>query len=272
MLSHFCREVVVNAIPAVQRADTAGELAVLSAMEKRLAGLGIFRFKVQGNFSHRSASVLPALGYVTSERFEFYLRLSDNLDLNWSSIRKERRHKIRKAMNSGVTVVAEADQHGVRKLLDLHGESLQKKGIEVRTCEEQIGYICQHLLQTERACLLVAYRNAIPVGALLYGSFGNQACTLLSGSSSEGKQHAAMALIHWTMIESLTARRVNLVSMGGVTLQRGEDPATNGLYNFKKEIGAEPVSQPSGVKTLAGIGQMLSGLRDCYKRIRAATM
>jgi hypothetical protein len=249
--------------------DVESEKAVLEAFERRLRRLGVFRIQVQANFSRRSANVLSSLGYATSERFEFYLRVCEDMDSNWSALRKERRKKIRKALDSELTVVNGTDCVGVSALLDLHCEALEQKGIGVTNSSHQRERLYRHLLSTERAKLLICYLQSVPLGALLYGTFGDQACTLLSGSSSEGNHYGAMTLLHWKMIEKLAAQRIGIVNLGGVALQPGEVVAANGLYNFKKDWGGETVAQPSGVKTLPGLGHALSNLRDWYKRVRS---
>jgi lipid II:glycine glycyltransferase (peptidoglycan interpeptide bridge formation enzyme) len=265
ILSRFCREVSFNALPVTKPSEPNFQQAVLMAFEKKLRQIGVFQFHVQSHSSPHAASILPALGYKTTTRYEFHLSLSDNLDDNWTVLRNERRKKVRKAERNGLLVVEASDIDGVRSLLNLNSDALSRKDITISVENQRIDSIIRCLLGSSQATLLTCYSGSTPVGALLYGTFGENACTLLSGSTHEGNKLGTNILLHWRMVENLTKRNVTSLNIGAVTLRREEDPSSNGLFQFKKDLGGNPILQPSGVKVLPGVGKFIRGLRSRYR-------
>jgi hypothetical protein len=266
VLSRLCQEVSFNALPATRKRDALEEGAVLAAFEQRLRPLGVFRIRVAGFDSRNAGCVLTALGYQLSERFEFQIRLSADIVQNWASLRSERRKKVRKAMKQSLTTRLGDQREDVKTLLDLSHEALLRKGIRARPSDEGVDHLFRNLIESERAELLICSHEAKPLGALLFGTFDGRAFTLMSGSSQEGNQLAVMPLLHWELIRHLTERKFLTLNLGGVSIGPGQDPATNGLFVFKRDFGAEPILQPSGSKIFRGLGSGLDVLRTRLRK------
>jgi hypothetical protein len=172
-------------------------------------------------------------------------------------------------MKQSLTVRLSDKHEAVKALLELGAGALRRKGIPARASDEGVDRLFRNLFAPERTKLLICDHDTRPVGALLFGTFDGHACTLMSGSSPEGNERAAMPLVYWELIRHLTERKILTVNLGGVAMEPGQDPATNSLYVFKKDFGAEAVFQPSGCKTFRGLGRGLDAIGANVKRLLA---
>jgi hypothetical protein len=271
VISRYCREAHFGGLPATCDGTPEAERDVLAAFEAWLSRRGVFRFHVGGLASRHSARVLGQLGYTLSGRHEFYLRLPPDIEATWASLRGERRNKIRKARGHGLVAEPEATAEGLRALRSLNREALDRKGVELGSGggEPSPGLLAL-LDNPARATLLICRREGVPLAGLIFGTFADHACTLVSGSTREGNRYGAPVLLRWRMIELLTGRGAAWVNLGGVAVPSGVDPQSDGLYTFKRDFGAEPVWQPSGVKEAPGVGRLLDSVRQRVKRLRHA--
>jgi hypothetical protein len=267
VLSRLCKEAWFNALPATRGHEALEEQEVLAAFERRLRRLGVFRIRVEGCDSRNAEAVLTALGYQLSDRFEFHIRLSPDVEQNWATLRSERRTKIRRAMKQSLSVRLANQREDVKILLDLGCEAFRRKGIPVGPTDEGADRLFRYMFETGRAKVLICDHEEKPLGAMLFGTLNGQACTLMAGSSQEGNQLAVMPLVYWELIRHLTEQNVLILNLGGVSMTAGQDPATNSLYAFKKDFGAEAVFQPSGVKTFRGPGSGLDALRAGFRKL-----
>jgi hypothetical protein len=267
LLSHLCKEAWFNALPATRGGDALEEQAVLAACERAMRRMGIFRVKVDGCDSRNAAAVLSALGYQQSERFEFHLRLSSVVEQNWANLRSERRTKIRRATKESLSVRVGDGLEDVWTLINLSCEALQRKGMFAVAAGRSRDSMFQNLFKTGRTKVLICSNHEQPIGALLFGTFDGTACTLMAGSSGEGNRLGAMPLLYWELIRHLTEQHINTLNLGGVLLEPGQSPASNSLYAFKKDFGAEAVYQPSGLKTFRGPGSGLDAARAVVRKL-----
>jgi hypothetical protein len=267
VLSRLCKEAWFNALPATRGNDALEEQAVLAAIERKLRRMGIFRIRVEGCDSRNAEAVLTALGYQLSERFEFHLRLSLDVDQNWGNLRSERRTKIRRAMKQSLSVQLADRREDVKALLDLGCDAFRRKGFSAVLTDENVDCLYRNLFETGRAKVLICYLEGKPLGALLFGTVAGQACTLMAGSTPEGNRLAVMPLVYWELIRHLTEQKILTVNLGGVALTPGQEPATNSLYAFKKDFGAEAIFQPSGIKTFRGAGSGLDAVRMGLRKL-----
>jgi hypothetical protein len=267
VLARLCKEACFNALPATRGQDAREEQAVLAAFEASLRRLGVFRVRVQSCDSRNAEAVLSTLGYQLSGRFEFHLRLSPVVEHNWAALRSERRTKIRRAMKRSLTVRISDRHEDVGTLLRLSCEAFRRKGMPVRPSAEAVDHLFANLVGTGRAKVLVCSHEKKPLGALLFGTFAGQACTLMAGSSQEGNRLAAMPLVYWELIRHLTERQILTLNLGGVSMEPGQVPATNSLYAFKKDFGAEAIFQPCGFKTIRGPGSVLDAVRSGVRKL-----
>ena len=196
-----------------------------------------------------------------------HLRLSPNVERNWAALRSERRTKIRRAMKQSLTVQLSDKYEDVKTLLNLGRESMLRKGILVKPSDEGSDRLFRNLFETGRAKLVICRHEARPLGAMLFGTFDDRACTLMAGSSQEGNQLAVMPLVYWELIRHLTERKILTLNLGGVSMASGQDPRTNSLYAFKKDFRHRGrCIEPSGSKTFRGPGSGLDAIRTGVKR------
>jgi hypothetical protein len=239
----------------------------LAAVEDALARRGVFRLRVAALDSPHSDAVLAQLGYELVERYEFYMDLERNSEALWQRVRSERRTIIRKASKSGVRTREQNDETGLRALWNLHTDAMSRRGIPTRNADEAVGAMKRLLLDTGRARLLVDYLDGAPASAILFGVFGDRACTFLAGSSLAGNKVGAPAHIYWALIELLCKEGVPRVNLGGVAAKAdAAGEVKDGLFAFKKNFGATPVRQSAGAKVIARGGATLLYAGQLVKR------
>jgi hypothetical protein len=172
--SSYCKGAFFGALPATRNNSAETEQEIMSALTDALYRKGVFEIRFAAYESRNSASVLPSLSYQTKDRFEFYIDLTKPLDELWSSLKPTRRNKIRKATKMGVESRIDNNVGGLALLHRFQGESLQRRGIEFSAESERAEMMNASLLDTERAVLLVSYKDDEPINAALFGYLGGK--------------------------------------------------------------------------------------------------
>jgi hypothetical protein len=266
-LSRYCKEAVLNCLPAVPGPDPDAQVEALAAVEQALARRGVYRVRVAALDSPHSDAVLSRLGYALDERYDFYMDLCRDSEAVWQKVRSERRTIIRKAIKSGVQTREQNDEAGLKALWGLHADAMGRRGISTAHIDDSARAMKRLLLDTGRARLLIDYLDGAPASAIMFGVFGERACTFLAGSSVAGNKLGAPAHVYWALIELLCKEGVPRVNLGGVAARAdATGEVKDGLFAFKKNFGATPVRQSAGTKILTRTGAALARLRDALKR------
>jgi hypothetical protein len=268
--SRYCREVYLGSLPATGDSEPVSQGRVLEAIEEELARRGVFRLRVCSYNSPASEIILSSLGYEVEERYEFYLDLTGPVEKVWQNVRSERRTKIRKAVKCGLATKEENTLKGLKTLWGLHVEALSRRSIRTGDIPQQLDALKRFLIDTGKARLLINYLENQPASAIMFGVFGDQACTFLAGSTAAGNKVGAPAHVYWSMMELLCQEGVPRINIGG-TIPKGTEAAKDGLFAFKKDFGATPVRQPAGSKVISKLGKRLSWARTMIKSIIPGT-
>jgi dTDP-4-amino-4,6-dideoxygalactose transaminase len=269
--SRFCKTAVVGALPATKEGYSELEPAIMNFLERDLKAQGVFQIEICSYESPNSLKVLSAFSGKLSDRVEFYLDLSRPTDDIWKTLKSTRRNDIRKAEKLGVESRSENTMKGVQQLYGFQTESLQRRGIQFDPFYIQAERLQTSVLDTQRARLLVSYRDGVPVNAGLFGLFGGRAYYLASGSSRDGYKCCGPAHLLWTAIQMLKSEGATTLNLGGVDgpidHERG---MKDGLYNFKNDFGGVVIPQPRGLKTISWIGAKLQSGLMLSKQIAGA--
>lgn len=266
--SRFCKTAVVGALPATKEGYSELEPAIMNVLERDLRAQGVFQIEVCSYESPNSLKVLSTVSSKLSDRVEFYLDLSRPTDDIWKTLKSTRRNDIRKAEKLGVESRFENTITGVQLLYGFQTESLQRRGIQFDPFYIQAERLQASILDTQRARLLVSYRDGVPINAGLFGLFGGRAYYLASGSSRDGYRCCGPAHLLWTAIHMLKSEGATTLNLGGVdgpiNHERGRK---DGLYNFKNDFGGMVIPQPGGIKTISLLGARLDSSLTLYKRM-----
>jgi lipid II:glycine glycyltransferase (peptidoglycan interpeptide bridge formation enzyme) len=261
---------VFGALPATKGRNAELELAIMNMLEGELKSRGVFQIRVCSYESPNSRKVLSAFTGELSDRAEFYIDLSRSRDDIWKMLKSARRNDIRKAKKLGVESRLDNTMEGVQLLYDFQTESLQRRGIRFDPFYTPAERLLTLLLDTNRARLLVSYRDGVPVNAGLFGLFGGRAYYLASGSTSDGYKSCGPVHLLWTMIEMLKVDGATTLNLGGADGPADQErEVKDGLYNFKKDFGGTVISQPGGFKTISLLGAWINSILTLCKRVVA---
>ena len=264
--SRYSRTVVFGALPATKDQSPVTQRAIMMAVKKKLRRIGIYEISVCSYDSLNSVSVLPPLGYVLKDRFEFYLDLARPLETIWKTLKGARRTDIRKANSLGVETRTDDTITGLRLLDKFEAISAQRHGVAFQAMDAQVESATATLLASGRAVLLVSSHDGAPMNAALFGLFGGRAYYLHSGSSLAGNKCCGPVQLLWTMVEMLQARGSTVLNLGGVTASGRGHTSVDGLYSFKKDFGTTIVYQPAGTKIISQKGAALHSLLTSFKQ------
>ena len=267
--SRYCRTATLGALPLVRDSSVELQRAALAAIELELARRGVFRLYVAAFDSPCSAEVLRGGGYTLSDRAEFYLDISRPLEALSEGLKGGRRTDIRKAEKRGVVSVISDRDDAQAALTRLQAASMERRQVSHSTDGAALAErLRADLVRAGCGVLMLSELHGEAINAALFGVFSERAYYLLSGSSPDGNNAAGPVHILWTAIQHLRERGVTMLNLGGVGLPAEKGDPNYGLYRFKKNFGADPVVQPSGVKTLSKHGAQLFQLLTALKRAR----
>jgi len=266
--SRFCKTAAFGALPATKGRNAELELAMMNMLERELRSRGVFQIRIYAYESPNSRKVLSAFSCGLNDRVEFYIDLSRSIDDIWKMLKSARRNDIRKGTKLRVESKVKNTMEGVQQLYDFQTESLQRRGIPFDPFYTPAERLQTLLLDTNRAKLLVSYRDGVPVNAGLFGLFGGRAYYLASGSTIDGYRSCGPVHLLWTTIEMLKADGAITLNLGGVDGHTDQERRVkDGLYSFKKDFGGTVVSQPGGFKTISLFGARINSILTVCKRM-----
>jgi hypothetical protein len=262
--SRVARTVSFGALPAAAEGSPESKAAVLAALEKPLAALGIHQAECKAYDSEGSGAALDPLGYRLRDRAEFHLDLGAGAGAVWDGFKSERRTAIRKAEKQGLASRMESGPEAVRTLFAVQAEALGRKGVVV-DASEGLARATVELLRKGHGQLWITTLDGEPLNAALLGLHGKSAYYLASGSTPKGFKLAGPAHLVWTVIQHLAEREYARFNLAGAP-PAGPDPSkVDGLHRFKKDFGSRVAPQPAGVRSLGGLGAFLAGIKSRFR-------
>jgi hypothetical protein len=263
-LSRVARTVSFGALPATADGTPESEAAVLAALERPLASLGVHQAECKAYDSEGSGAVLESLGYRLRDRAEFHLDLAAGAGAAWDGFKSERRTAIRKAEKQGLASRMESGPEAVRTLFAVQAEALSRKGVAV-DASEGLARATEELIRKGHGQLWITSLDGEPLNAALLGLHGKSAYYLASGSTPKGFKLAGPAHLVWTAIQHLSTQGFTRFNLAGAP-PAGPDPSkVDGLHRFKKDFGSRAAPQPAGVKSLGGLGAFLAGIKSRFR-------
>jgi len=249
--SKYCGWAMLQGTPTAVDRSVETECEIMRELERHLRRRGAFSVHIYSYDSPRSADVLASLNYHLSTRSEFYLDLSLGLDEIWSKFKRQRKQHIRKAEKSGVVTRRTNTQEALDLVCSFQTQSMERRQISITNAQERTATARKKLLESGRIDVLVSYQNDTPINGGFFGNFNAKPYHLVSGSSDLGFKCCGPAHLTWTAIQMYKEQGAISLNLGATL----EDQET--LYRFKKDFGAEAVSQPIGRKRISRVGSAL---------------
>ncbi len=261
------RKLQLPAHPFVRDHDGAVAAQIVQRCEELARTLKCSRITIDSFMSGRSAFVPSEYGYMESQRLEFSLDLSRDMDSLWKGIRKDQRERIRRLERMGVTVeigTTEEDLQGLRLAREATQtkRSGQGQGYQLSSDDGFYEGIYEHLLNRGAARLFVARHSGQVVAALFFVIFNGKAYSVFSGSTDQGYKLGTQCGLFWTAVETFKADGFQELNRGGVSASAAsESDPLHGIYLFKVRLGTTPLMCRSGQKVLSPLRDRLSRLR-----------
>lgn len=224
---------------ALQGVDLLAPLVDWIKEQRSIVELRLGSFEPLGAWR---SDVLPEAAH----RIEFQLAPAPRDELV-SGMRRLARRSIHKAENLGLTV-ERGDIDDVAAFAELYKQTLarlhQSKGVPRGT----IGIdAITSLMNSGAASLYVTRENQEIIVGWLFGTFGDSAYSLLSGSGDRALETGAVPFTLAYALSDLSRHDYKRLNLGGVDASASEpDSPDHGLYAFKAGLGATPVVCTSG--------------------------
>jgi len=265
--SAYCKKAIFGALPV---AKTAKLLNIfMLKIEAELKSMGVFNIFHHAYESENSHEILSTLKYQLNNRSEFYIPLDKTEDELWKALKSSRRRNIRKAEKLNIESKFETTLDAIISLKNLQENALARKGVVTSNNIHIAERIKSVLVDHSRAITVTSYHKNKPLNAALFGFYNEKVYYIISGSSLEGNKVSGPAHMLWHAICEFKDMGYNRVNLGGVSESESLNQA--GLYRFKKDFGAEIISQPSGEKLISVLGVALNQIELKIKHLLKRT-
>ena len=163
---------------------------------------------------------------------KIYKTLVLNLDIPLEEIRKNFRQKWRNCLNqaekNGLEVISGDNKELYEVFLQIYDQMISRKKFKESVNTRKKGYMNERLAPQFKLKIFVAYKNQIPVSALVGSAMGETGIYLLGATNEIGMQNKSAYLLQWEMIKWLKEKNFTRYDLGGI------DPENNpGVYKFK---------------------------------------
>ena len=259
---------LLDRLPAAAAADcarigiepAAAHTAIARAVLELAGRRGWQRAEIESFDGPSPPPDLAALGCATRERYEFLLDLASGEEARFAALKASHRRKIRDAEKAGVTVADETGAPAVALLRELQGHTQERRGgrgEEMRLPDEgQYRRLAETFVAGGGGRLFVGRREGRPLSVILCAASSGEAAAgaragrayyLMGGTSPEGFECNAAALVLWRASVLLAGRGVAILNLGGVPREAEEaGHPQHGLFRFKEGFGAARVECRSG--------------------------
>ena len=276
-VSWILRDFTLTAHPCVrnQVGDTAVEF--VQRCEGQARALRCSRMTIESFMSGRSSFVPSEYGYLETERLEFSVNLSQDMNCLWMNLGKDQREKIKRLKREGVAIEignALEDLQGLRSTREATQakRSLHGQGYRLSGDDKFYESIYEYLVKRGVATLFVARLDSKIIAALFFMTFNKKACSVFSGSTDLGYKLGAQSGLFWTAVETFKSQGFEELNRGGVPASAAsESDPLHGIYLFKLRLGTTPLLCRSGEKVLSPWAGRLTRLRDRLRTLRKPT-
>jgi hypothetical protein len=272
LISWISRRLHLPAHPFIKKNRAGGEATnLIEGCENLARRLGCNKISMDSFLSGQSELVPSDLGYAESQRIEFCVDLTMNLDDVWKRIKKDHRERIRRLKREDVKIeiaTARADLEVLRFAREMTRGRREEKGqtYEVEHSAELYDRLQDELVERGLARLLIAKREKETLGSICFLTFNGRANSIFSGSTAAGYKMGVQALLFWSAVEMFKADGFRELNRGGVPASAAEESDTlHGIYRFKSRLGTTPFLCRSGQKILRPLMHRISRLRNTLR-------
>jgi len=202
--------------------------------------------KVQSYYADSVVPQVGQLGFLTEDRLEFVIDLALPEELLWKNLSGTHRRKIGKARKYELKLETADDLEGMRKFRKLQVQSRDRRldrGEDIGSIEdayyEKLG---QAYFDRNLGRVYFLTLEGIPVSGAFVSVYAKKAYYVYGGSSDEGFQMNAPALLFWEMFANCRENGCAEFNLGGVpALAADKEAQSHGLYRFKSGFGGREV-------------------------------
>jgi hypothetical protein len=255
LAASLTRQLWFDALP-VMAGTPNGVEPFVEALESYARGNGdvVIAFN---SFGYRGGSeVLRTRGYRLTERLEFELDVSPDLEVLWAALDHKRRKNANKSRRAGVVVEELGPDAGLDQLYRLHAvtwDRLEKRGVK-RIGQGNLGGARapeRELLDCRVGRLVGARLDTEWLTVSLFTRFDDQVYHVLSGHSSRALEVQAPTLLLWEAIARYRSEGVRLFNFGGCAAAAREPGSLeHGVFDYKRAFGGSCLECASGCKEL----------------------
>ncbi len=157
-------------------------------------------------------------------------------------MRRSHRAYINRAQRNGLKITASNEVADLRAFYALLLKSSERQGFAVRDIRYFL-HLREQLLTRGRGSVFLAEIGGQPVGGVLCAQFNSTCHNLYSGFDWIARQAHTNEALHWSAISWARKSGCCRYDMGGAgtSYPPTEGSSGHGLYNFKKDFGAELV-------------------------------
>jgi len=211
------------------------------------------------------SNCLKDLSFRTAETVPAYTTVRVDLRPTLEELRARLHRKWRNHLNSaergGLSIVERTDNDSFDTFVQLYGELLARKRFNSNVDVEQFRLIQRALPEDLKMRVLLCYKGAEPLSAVVLSAIGGTGIYLLGATGAQGMKDRGAYLLQWQALEWLRSRHCNYYDLGGIDAV--ENP---GVYEFKTRMGGPGVRQLPAVEfggnllsnTLMGLAERLT--------------
>jgi hypothetical protein len=213
--------------------DAEGLRRILAAMRERYSGeRGLclrLRPQAAAGGDEAVARALAAEGYGRVVSAPAHRTLVMDLTLPLDEIRRGLKRPYgqhyRRALRSGIDVVAGTDPDLFGRFIELYGELKARKGFEGLVDPRDFARVQEGLPERLRMTTTVCFLRKEPVSALVTSAIGDTAVMLFAASSLGGRKTCAAYLMWWRALEKFKEDGRRWLDLGGIDPENAPGPA-----------------------------------------------
>jgi hypothetical protein len=250
-VGRFSKRLDLEAYPVAQGNDVALTRSMIKQIVNFARREGFCSIAIQSYGTSVMVPDMAQLGFETMPRIEFVLDLTMSDDELWNRLSEHHRRKIKKANKHGMILEEFCTLDAMRKFRKLQECSSDRRlqrgeniGLLDNIYVEDIGK--KYFEKNLGRVYLLSHKNQAVSGAFV-SIYAGRAYYVYGGSSDEGFQMNAPALLFWKIFSRCRDLGCREFNLGGVpAFSANKEAQSHGLYRFKDGFGGRQVKCLSG--------------------------
>ena len=166
----------------------------------------------------------------------FYIDLSPSIEDLRKQLSGNWRKKLKKAENSGLSIITGTDENLFLKFLPMYHEMLKRKKYKLGIEIEKLQLVQYDLPKEHKMIITLCYKDNTLVSGLIFSAIGNTGIPILAATSDFGTEFNGAYLLHWNMLVYLKENGFRYFDLGGI--DKLKNPK---VYNFKHGLRGREV-------------------------------